>query len=345
MLQLQKPPRLRPGDKIAAVSLSWGGAGDPDLLWRYRVGKDRLRAQFGLELVELPHTLAGTNWVYEHPEARAADLMAAFADPDIKGVFSCIGGSESIRLLPYMDFEVIRRNPKVLLGYSDTTTAHLFCLKGGLSSFYGPSILAEFAENVAIFDYTAHHLERALFSGEVLGEIPPAAHWTGEHLAWTPENAQVQKALQPNTGYQLLQGAGTIEGPLLGGCIEVLEMAKGTSLWPAPEAFEGAVLFFETSEDTPTPDLVEQWLRSYGSMGLLQRAGALLLGKPCQGQYQEEYHRAAVKVLAELGLTQLPVLGNLSFGHNEPMCTLPYGAMARVDCTRRSFEILESGVL
>lgn len=345
MLQLKKPPRLRPGDRVAAVSLSWGGAGDPDLLWRYQVGKARLQEQFGLEVVELPHTLAGTDWVYHHPEARAADLMAAFADPDIKGVFSCIGGSESIRLLPYIDFEVIRRNPKVLLGYSDTTIAHLFCLKGGLSSFYGPSILAEFAENVAIFDYTARHLETCLFSGEVLGEILPATHWTGERLEWIPENAQVQKVLEPNEGYQLIQGDGVAQGPLLGGCIEVLEMAKGTSLWPEQEAFEGAVLFFETSEETPEPGLVERWLRSYGSMGLLQRASALVLAKPYQGQHQEAYHRGVVKVLAELGLGGLPVLGNLSFGHNEPMCTLPYGAMARVDCQRRSFEILEPGVL
>ncbi len=63
MLSLKKPQRLRAGDRVATVSLSWGGAGDAEILWRYREGKERLEEVFGLEVVEMPHTLAGTKFV------------------------------------------------------------------------------------------------------------------------------------------------------------------------------------------------------------------------------------------------------------------------------------------
>jgi len=342
--KLVKPARLRPGDAVATVSLSWGGAGDEGLLWRYHVGRKRLEAQFGLKVVEMEHTLKGSKYLYEHPEARARDLMDAFASPEIKGIFSCIGGEESVRMLPWIDFDVVRRNPKVFVGYSDTTITHLICLKAGLSSFYGPSVLAELAENVKIFDYTASWLRRALFEAEPLGPVAPAEAWTGERLEWIPENAAIAKALRPNEGYELLQGSGTARGRLIGGCMEVLEMAKGTPLWPGKGMFDGAVLFFETSESMPPPDFVEYWLRNYGSQGILRRARALLFGKPYQGKYHPEYKAAILRVLRELGLEGLPVLCNMTFGHNEPMCVLPYGALAEVDCEKRSFAILEPGV-
>ena len=111
MKKMIKPPVLKPGDKVATVSLSWGGAGDPEILWRYEQGKKQLEETFGFEVVEMANTLKGTEYVYNHPEARAADLMAAFLDPEIKGIFTCIGGIESIRTLPYIDFDVIKNNP------------------------------------------------------------------------------------------------------------------------------------------------------------------------------------------------------------------------------------------
>jgi muramoyltetrapeptide carboxypeptidase LdcA involved in peptidoglycan recycling len=344
MEKLIRPPRLSAGDTVATVSLSQGLAGDAELLWRYNVGKRRLEEQFGLRVVEMEHTLKGSKYLYEHPEARAKDLMDAFSDPDVKAVFSCIGGEESVRMLPYVDFGVIRRNPKILVGYSDTTITHLMCLKAGLSSFYGPSVLAELAENVKIFDYTAHWLRKALFEAEPLGPVAPAEEWTAERIEWTVENAAVAKAMQPNRGYELLQGAGKARGRLIGGCMEVLEMAKGTALWPDAEAFDGAILFFETSEDMPQPDFFRYWLRNYGSLGILQRAKAVLFGKPYQGKHEAAYKASIRSVLNELGLKDLPVFCNMTFGHNEPMCLMPYGALAEVDCETVTFSILEPGV-
>ena len=148
---LKKPEKLKQGDKIATVSPSWGGAGDPQLRWRYEQGVQRLKEVFGLEVVSMPYSLKGSEFVYENPQARAEDLMAAFRDESIKGIISNIGGEDSIRLLPHIDFDVIRDNPKIFMGYSDVTIPHLFCHKAGVSSFYGASIMNDFAENVEIF--------------------------------------------------------------------------------------------------------------------------------------------------------------------------------------------------
>ena len=151
-----KPQKLNPGDKVATVSLSWGGASV--FPHRYQAGIQQLQNEFGLQVIEMPNTLKPADWLSRNPKARADDLMQTFADPSIKGIFATIGGDDSIRLLPFIDFNVIRDNPKIFMGYSDTTISHLMCYKAGLVSFYGPSVLAEFAENGGIFPYVTQSL-------------------------------------------------------------------------------------------------------------------------------------------------------------------------------------------
>jgi len=345
MLKLVKPNRLNRGDKVATVSLSWGGAGDSDLLWRYNLGKKRLQEQFGLDVVEMPNTLKGSDYLYNHPEKRAQDLMEAFSDTSIKAIFSCIGGEESVRMLPYIDFNIIKNNPKIFIGYSDTTITHFMCLKANLSSFYGASVLAELAENIKVFDYTASWLGKVLFNTSPIGLIPAAEEWTGERIGWSESNASVAKTMAKNQGYEFLQGEGVVQGRLIGGCIEVMEMIKGTSLWPSKDMFENAILFFETSEEMPEPNYIEYWLRNYGSQGILQKAKAIIFGKPYQEKYYNEYKNSIMKIVSELKLYHLPIIYNMSFGHNEPMICIPYGAMAEINCDKKTFAILESGVV
>jgi muramoyltetrapeptide carboxypeptidase LdcA involved in peptidoglycan recycling len=343
---LIKPKKLQPGDKVATVSLSWGGAGDADILWRYEVGKKRLQEVFGLEVIEMPNTLRGSEFIYNNPEKRAEDLMMAFKDPSIKAIFSCIGGYESVRMLPYIDYEVIKNNPKIFMGFSDTTVSHYICLKAGISSFYGPSILAGFAENVEMFDYTKHWVSKVLFDSNPIGNIESSPLWTSELLPWKEKNKFTKRNLNNNTGYELLSGKGKVQGPLIGGCMEVLEMLKGSEVWPELEIWENSILFFETSEDKPVPEYVEYWLRSYGSMGILQKSKGIIFGKPYDNLYYEEYKKAALKVVREeLKLYDLPILFNMNFGHTEPIFVIPYGAMAEIDCELQKFSILESGVI
>ncbi len=341
---LIKPKKLQPGDRVATVSPSWGGAGERTLRWRYEQGVKRLKKVFGLDVIPMPNSLKGEAYLYKNPQARAEDLMTAFKDESIKGVIANIGGDDSIRLLPYIDFQVIRENPKIFMGYSDVTISHLFCYKAGVSSFYGPAILTDFAENVEMNPYTIEMVKRTLFSTEVIGEITPANEWTSERVEWIEENKHRRRTMRKNLGYEVLQGSGVAQGHLIGGCIEVLEFAKGTELWPEKEYWQNSILFFETSEEKPEPNLIRYWLRNYAVQGILQKTKGIIFGKPQDEKYYEEYKKEIKQVMVEFDLEDLPVLYNLNFGHTEPKFILPYGAMAEIDCNKKTFKILESGV-
>ncbi|HET7627097.1 MAG TPA: S66 peptidase family protein [Bacillales bacterium] len=341
---LRKAKKLQPGDKVATISPSWGGAGEPELRWRYEQGVKRLQEVFGLEVVAMPNSLKGAEFLYEHPEARAQDLLTAFRDESVKGIIANIGGEDSIRLLPYIDFEVIQANPKILIGYSDVTVLHLICLKAGLSSFYGPAVMTDFAENVEMFPYTVQMLKKTLFSSDVIGNIEPAETWTSERLEWTYDNKNQRRTMQPNSGYERLQGSGIVQGRLIGGCFEVLEFLKGTDIWPHPDDWEDSILFFETSEEKPEPHLLKYGLRNYAAQGILQKANGIVFGKPADEMHYEAYTAVIRQVMQEYALTDTPVLYNLNFGHTEPKFVLPYGAKAEINCREATFSILENGV-
>ena len=343
-MPLVKPKALQPGDKVAVISLSWGGAGE--LPARYEQGKKQLQATFGLEVVETTHALKSAQWLYDNPRARAQDLMAAFADPTIKAIISAIGGDDSCRILRYVDLEVIRRNPKIFLGFSDSTITHLLCLKAGLTSFYGTSLLVGFAENGGMFPYQIADIQRTLFSATAVGEVlPNRTGWTSELLDWSDSSLQhTTRKLVPSAGWNFLQGHQLVQGRLMGGCLEALESLKGTAFWPSPEQWTDAILFFETSEVRPEPDYFRWWLRNYAQQGILHAAKGILLGRPDNNAYVQEYNMELRKVLAEEGLTELPVIKEMDFGHTSPVFTLPYGVLAEIDCITHTFSLLESGV-
>jgi muramoyltetrapeptide carboxypeptidase LdcA involved in peptidoglycan recycling len=95
-----------------------------------------------------------------------------------------------------------------------------------------------------------------------------------------PENQQRRRQLNPSGGWRFLQGQGTARGRLIGGCLEVLQWLRGTSVWPDAAAFDSAMLFLETSEEAPPPSAVASELRVLASMGILNRLSAILFGRP-----------------------------------------------------------------
>nr|AGC72798.1 muramoyltetrapeptide carboxypeptidase [uncultured bacterium A1Q1_fos_485] len=348
-MNMIKPPKVQPGDKIAVVSLSWGGPGT--FPHRYQVGKEQLEAEFGVTVVAMPHALADPGWLARNPKARAADLMAAFADPSIKAIVASIAGEDSIRTLPYTDLDVIRANPKIFMGFSDTTITHFACLKAGLVSFYGPAIMAGFGENGGLFPYMVDSVRRTLFSAAPIGPILPNQDgWTVEFLDWAePANQNRKRALQPSPGWRWLQGAGSQRGHLIGGCIEVLDFLRGTEFWPSRAQWRNALLFLETSEAAPSPAAVVRYLRTLAAVGVLPLLAGLLFARP-GGQVAPEkfteYDQALLQVIVEEnGLTALPIITGMDFGHTDPMFVLPLGVQAEVDCAQRRFTILENGVV
>ena len=187
-------------------------------------------------------------------------------------------------------------------------------------------------------------MKRTLFSSEAIGEIQPAKEWTSEFLEWDVANKNQRRKMKKNAGYEVLQGSGAVQGRLIGGCMEVLEFAKSTELWPEKKAWQDSILFFETSEEKPAPDLIKYWLRNYAAQGILHVAKGMVFGKPLDETYYDEYKKIIKGVMKEYGLEDLPILYNLNFGHTEPKFILPYGAMAEIDCDQKKFSILESGV-
>ena len=348
MQPLTKPRKLKPGDKIAAVSLSWGGPGA--IPARYQAGVRQLEEAFGVQVVEMPHTLAEPDWLRAHPQARAEDLMQAFSDPQIRAIFSTIGGDDSIRTLPYLDLEVIRNNPKIYLGYSDSTITHFACLKAGLGSFYGPAIMSDFGENGGLFPYMVESVRRTLFESQPIGVLSPNMDgWTDELLDWgDPANQSIPRKRQISSGWKFLRGRGVHSGRLIGGCIEVLDWLRGTHVWPQAQVWDEAILFIETSEEAPAPLAVERLLRALAALGVLKRVHGLLVGRPggqVPSQRFAEYDQAVLNiVVGEEGLSELSIVSNMDFGHTEPKLVLPYGALTRIDCDRETITIAENAV-
>mgnify|MGYP005767602887 FL=1 len=342
-----KPRRLYPGDRVAMVSLSWGGLGDPQFLHKYDIAKKRLKEEFQLELVPMPHALKGSDFVARHPELRAQDLMDAFRDRSIAAIFCAIGGDDTLRTLPYIDFAVMRDNPKIFMGYSDTTINHLMMQRAGLVSFYGPSVMCEFGEYVRMFDYTREAVRRLLFADSAGYVVPSSPSWSDDYVPWDEQNVHIAKRLRPETrGYELLQGSGKVQGQLMGGCVDVFCMAVGTPIWPAPKEWQGALLLLETSEEKPSPATLTYALRSLAAQGILRVVNGILVGKPQGEVYYEEYKQVLLQVVAqEEGLRHLPILYNLNIGHAFPTGVLPLGVQAEIDCEAKTLTLLESATV
>lgn len=339
-----KPQRLYEGDTVAIVSLSSGLAGEPGIRWRAEQGLRHIEETFNLEVKVMPNALKGIDYLYNHPEKRAEDLNDALKDPEVKAIICAIGGKESIRMLPYVDFEALKNNPKIFTGYSDTTSNHLMFYNNGISTSYGPALLTDFAENIEMDEYTVESIRKTWFSTEPIGEIKPAAKLREFGLQWDIENKDKRRPLIENAGYESINASGVVEGHLIGGCFEVINNIRGTGLFPALDQFDGGILFFENAENNIDPLFLKDNLRSLSMMGIFDRINGVIIGRPESGVYYEEYKEVWRDILKEAGREDLPVLYNLSFGHNEPKFIVPYGLQAKVDTENLTFEILESAV-
>ncbi len=363
MTELTKPRRLKKGDVVALITLSWGGASE--CKDRYLAGKKQIEQTFGLKVIETPNALKSADWVYEHPEGRLNDLMWAFKNPEIKAIISIIGGDDSIRLLDFIKNEhldIIKRNPKIFIGLSDTTTINFLCLKAGIVSFYGPSVLFGLAENGGVDNYTKEYFEKALFSNKPIGKIKNSGNgWILDRVPWKKEYQNKKRKMQKPIQIKFIQGTGVVGGSLIGGCVDVLEFMKGTRLWPDESLWKNAILFLETSEDIPSPDQFKRWLRNYGSQEILKSINGIIFGIPGGDiefdapDYEErlkkhlesfkEYEGVLLKVAKEYNREDLIIATQVQFGHIMPMITLPYGVKIKLNAENKEIEIIESGVM
>lgn len=337
MKEFIKPERLRPGDTVATISISGGRAGDADMLWRYELGKKRLEDIFGLKVVETPHALMGSEYLYSHPEDRVADLHWALEDPEVKGIITNMGGDDSYRLLPYLDYELIRSHPKIYMGFSDITTTCCCFAHAGVMNYYGPGLLTPIAQPGRLDEYTENAMRKALFSGETIGRVEPCRRYTSIEWRDLPES---DITWQDNPGYQLIQGHGKVCGRLIGGCMGPLQQIMGTEIFPGRELWEGSIIFMENISPYNSALAALHGWRALAASGALDVCAGIIT--PAMSEKDEQM---LLKVLRqEVHREDLPVLEGVDFGHRTPMTVLPVGAMAELDCDSASFTIMESGV-
>ncbi|MDO4264428.1 MAG: LD-carboxypeptidase [Deinococcus sp.] len=242
-----------------------------------------------------------------------------------------IGGDDSIRLLPFLNHDLMRRNPKAFMGYSDATVTLTQFLRAGVMAYHGPAVLTDLAENGGMHPYAVQGV-RQVFGGEPY-LLSPAPEWTEAPQDWQDEAAQgVRREFRPGDGWTWLQG-GSGEGHLLGGCTEILDMLSGTPGELPLELWRGAVMALETSNDVPAPAQVGYWLRNWAAKGALQELNGLLLARPRDytPPMVQDLYAWVRRVLQEAGCEDLPVVANVDFGHTSPQLTLPLGARVRLD--------------
>lgn len=342
---LIKPPKLTYGDTIAVVTPSWGG---PHLYReRYDAGRRYLETTFGVKVIEMPNVFAAPDFLEQNPEIRAKDIMCAFENPAVNAIVASIGGDDAIRLIPYLDLNIIKSNPKLFVGYSDTTAVHFGLLKAGIGSLHGPSIMSGFAENCGMSSLSRETFHAIAFGGHALGAVPTDPQgWTVERLEWDdPRSQHKARKRSPSTGMQILQGSGAVRGHLIGGCAEVLEMLKGSDWWPPIEYWDNAILFYETSEEAPSPDSVKRWLRNFAAQGILQRLSGLVLGRPgglMTDNDRNAQKQAVLQAFREAGLSEIPIIADADIGHTDPIVTLPYGRAAEINCETAQLTLLEA---
>jgi muramoyltetrapeptide carboxypeptidase LdcA involved in peptidoglycan recycling len=344
-MEMIKPRRLQVGDTVAALSTSWGG---PCVFPHVFEAGLAAIARLGLRAREYPTTRMAPGELAANPRARADDLNAAFADPSVAAIFASIGGDDSARILPFLDGEVIRANPKILMGYSDTATQLVFAHNLGLVTFNGPAVMAGLAQ-LSNFPVAQEHLRAMLFEPTDTVEYLPYAHWVDSYMDWNdPANADQVGPQHTHDGWHWLNGSGRSVGRLFGGCVEVLEFLKGSRFWPSEDFWDDRILFLETSEDKPTIEQVRYWLFNYGVQGVFDRASALIVGR-ARGYSDSEKAKLDEMILDlvvdQFAAPNLTVVTNMDFGHTDPQWILPLGIRAELDHQRRSFRLLEPAVV
>jgi len=342
-----KPRRLRAGDTVAVLSPSWGGPSRYPHV--FDLGLGNIENLFGLKIKEYPTARMDADETYRNPEIRAKDINDAFEDPEVHAIFASIGGDDSVRILPFLNLDLIKANPKIFMGYSDTAVINAYLNFQGLVTFNGPAVMAGFAQMRHLPNSFADHVRQALMEPDATLDYQPFEAWADHYVNWNTSGYDGETApLQTNNeSWRWLQGQGRVEGRLFGGCIEVFEFLKGTRFWPGPDFWTDKILFFETSEDKPTVSNVKYMLRNYGSMEVLHSIRGILFGRARSYSDAEkaELEKMIAQVVAgEFGRSDMPIVANADFGHTDPQWVLPLGVRAEIDCEAKRLRLLEAAV-
>ncbi|MEN0110550.1 MAG: LD-carboxypeptidase [Planctomycetota bacterium] len=313
-----KPAGLRPGDTIMIVA----PAGE---LVKKRIDTAKKRLEgMGFEVLIPKDLYAVRGYLAGPDERRAAELMAAFADPEVDAIFPGTGGYGTMRILDLLDYDVIRENPKVLVGFSDITGLHIALgVKCDLITFHSPNPQWGLGSWDNLPAFSARYFWRNLLAEQ---NAEGEAGFDYEPPSWAPLGT-----FAPGVG----------EGPLCGGNLSLVASLTGTEYQLDTE---GRVLFLEDVNEAPYR--IDRMLRQMKLTGQLDRCAGVILG-----QFRKCEHDGSG---TSLSLTEVfldyfadapyPVVCNFPAGHVKLNATLPFGAVARIDAERREVRLLENPV-
>jgi muramoyltetrapeptide carboxypeptidase len=311
-MTLLKPPPLQPGATVGIISPS--GSPDPD---RLDAGIRYLERQ-GYRVIVGEHAGDARGYLAGLDHHRASDIHRMFADPEVGAIFCSRGGYGSGRLLDALDYDLIRSNPKPLVGLSDTTALQLSLLtRTDLVTFTGFALTWDLRNGVPDL-----FTERALWS--VLTSTDP-----------------LSLALLEEVDLRVLHG-GRAVGPLIGGCLTLLCTLIGTPYLPD---LRGAILLLEDIDEAPYR--IDRMLNQLRLTGVLGSVAGIVFGefKDCFTPEEMERSLSLEEMVADLtaGLT-IPIISNFPYGHGDRRLVLPVGVPVELDADRGVFRLLESGV-
>lgn len=322
------PPKLRAGDQVRVIAPSRSAG----------IIGDETRSLADRRMVELGLTVSRGAHVGEHDElnsssvsSRVADLHDAFADREVSGVMTVIGGFNSNQLLERIDWNLVAANPKVFCGFSDITALQAAMLaRTGLVTYSGPhwssfGMRDHLDDTLAWFRSCVFSADAGGVGGEPI-ELGAAAGWTDD--PWFLD--QDDRIVEPNAGWWVLsEGAHAVEGRLVGTNLSTLALLHGTEFMPA---LEGAIVFVEDDFESQ----VHHFDRQLTS--LLQQPGAEGIRGLVIGRFQRSSNvnrdLLGAVLRAKPQLEAIPVVANLDFGHTMPLLTLPVGGAVRVEVER-----------
>jgi muramoyltetrapeptide carboxypeptidase len=309
-MKILKPPALKKGDVIGIVS----PASSPDDFTRIEQGVKYLES-LGYRVKLGKHIFKRYGYLSSTDDERADDLNEMFADEKVKAIICVRGGYGTPRLLDKVDYNLIKKKPKIFVGYSDITALQLAIFKKtGLVTFSGPMLAVDIYSN---FDsFAEDFFWRILTSRERKIEIK------------NPNGVEL------NT---LKSGKAT--GTLLGGNLSLIASIMGTKYQPS---FNGSVLVIEDIGEEPYR--IDRYLSQLKNSGVLYKINACILGQFTDCAPKEPEKSLTLEQIFNdyLGNLKIPVISNLSYGHIPQKLTLPLGARVRVDAKRQKITIIES---
>lgn len=313
------PAPLKSGDEVRIIAPSTGikiiGSDTRDIA-KQRFEAMGLKVTFGKNTTDDNFDMLGSSEVHK----RAEDINDAFADPNVKAIFTIIGGFNSNQVLPFLDYELIKSNPKIICGFSDITALlNGIYAQTGLISFYGPhySSIGMLKGN----EYTLEHLQQILFNRSA--DITPSKEWSDDR--WFID--QDKREFIKNDGWWIINN-GTAHGELTGGNLSTYILLQGTPY--RPQLPKETILMIEECNYTLADD--KEFLRQLQSIAQqpdFANVKALLIGRfPKNSNISREKLEFILQNIPQL--TGLPIIANIDFGHTTPIATLPIGGNCEV---------------